>query len=103
MIRSDYPCSEAPEQKKRPRAGVVFAAFYYIYQMHGKEAGGSSRQEDVEVEDDRDWIDASQGPPGAAGGGGPAGYDGGEKLLDAGFFNAFEDDNDESDMASGPS
>ena len=33
--------------------------------------------------------------------GGPSGFEGGasEKLIDAGFFNAFEDDFDEDDIA----
>ena len=72
--------------------------------MHGKKEAGPSKAapedklEFLDFEGEGDWHDPNA-DLGAAGPAGAPGYEGAEKLLDAGFFNAFEDDFDESDMS----
>jgi hypothetical protein len=62
--------------------------------MHGKkDEPGTSRVEEIEYEDERDWL---VDPTAEVERGQGASVD---KMLDADFFNNFEDDFDESDMA----
>ena len=70
--------------------------FPELDKMHGKKesAGASSKAfdaVDLELLGEEDWEAGDLGPD--------AGVAPGEKLPDAGFFNQFDDDFDESDIA----